>query len=115
MGWLGPMTDWQFRVWLAWLDMEWNRPSRTDHYLMRIAQRCHQGWVKHPGEVDLDAERVEFGKKDAEQAAGGDSESQGPAIRKMSPELQAKVASQLARAAWKRRMSSPQKDSEGGR
>ena len=32
------MTHRQFEVWQLWLKAEWNQPSRTDHYLMRLAQ-----------------------------------------------------------------------------
>jgi len=35
-------THRQYRTWLAWLDMQWNRPARSDHYLMRIAQALYQ-------------------------------------------------------------------------
>jgi len=37
MGWCGPMTHRQFEVWQEWLNQQWNKPSRTDHYLLRIA------------------------------------------------------------------------------
>jgi hypothetical protein len=36
MGWKGPVTHWQFIVWQVWLEQEWNKPSRTDHYLMQL-------------------------------------------------------------------------------
>ena len=26
----------QLLAWQAWFEMEWNRPSRTDHYLMQL-------------------------------------------------------------------------------
>lgn len=31
-------TNRQYLAWLAWLDKQWNEPSRTDYYLMRVAQ-----------------------------------------------------------------------------
>lgn len=31
------MTHRQHATWLAWLDLQWNLPSRQDHYLARIA------------------------------------------------------------------------------
>lgn len=37
------MTDRQFRAWCKWLDMQWDRPSRTDHYLMQIAAALCEG------------------------------------------------------------------------
>ena len=32
------MTYRQYLVWLAWLKEDWNRPSRTDHYIMQAAR-----------------------------------------------------------------------------
>lgn len=32
------MTYREFLVWVDWLNEQWNRPSRTDHYLMQIAR-----------------------------------------------------------------------------
>lgn len=27
----------QFEMWMEWLDQQWNKPDRTDHYLMQLA------------------------------------------------------------------------------
>lgn len=35
------MTHRQFLVWRLWLREEWNRPNRTDHYIMQIAEACN--------------------------------------------------------------------------
>lgn len=43
LGWPGPMTHRQFLVWSAWLDEQWNRPDRTDHYLMQVAAEVRRG------------------------------------------------------------------------
>jgi hypothetical protein len=32
------LTYREYRLRLAWLEKQWNEPSRTDYYLMRIAQ-----------------------------------------------------------------------------
>lgn len=32
------MSHREYLTRLAWLDLQWNKPSRTDHYLMRIVQ-----------------------------------------------------------------------------
>lgn len=32
------MSHREFLSWQEWLREEWNRPNRTDHYLLRIAQ-----------------------------------------------------------------------------
>lgn len=31
----------QFLVWKKWLSNQWNKPSRTDHYLMQISSDIH--------------------------------------------------------------------------
>jgi hypothetical protein len=43
---------------LAWLREQWNRPSRTDHYLMLIAKRLAQQWSKEA--VTLDSQELKF-------------------------------------------------------
>jgi hypothetical protein len=37
LGWRGPMTHRQFVTWRAWLEMQWNRPTKDDWYSMQIA------------------------------------------------------------------------------
>jgi hypothetical protein len=32
----------EYAVWQKWLEMQWNRPTRQDHLLMRIAQRIQE-------------------------------------------------------------------------
>jgi len=46
---------------MYWLEEQWNKPSRTDHYLMRIAQRVQQQWSKKP--VNLSDQLVKFARK----------------------------------------------------
>lgn len=36
MGWPGATTGRQFRAWAAWCAEDYNRPSRTDHYLIAV-------------------------------------------------------------------------------
>jgi hypothetical protein len=43
---------------MAWLEEQWNKPSRTDYYLMRIAQRMHQQWSKKS--VSMEDQRITF-------------------------------------------------------
>lgn len=40
MGWRGPITDRQLRVWRDWDDAQWNELTKLDWYLMRVAQRA---------------------------------------------------------------------------
>jgi len=55
------MHEWpdRYRVLvMAWLEGQWNAPSRTDYYLMRIAQRIHQQWSKRV--VEMNDQRITF-------------------------------------------------------
>ena len=85
LGWSGPLTHRQFRCWQAWLEAEWNAPSRTDHYLMLVAQRVLQAAAKNPGSVTLDGQRIEFRRRGAEAEP---------------PELTLAQATAIAKAKW---------------
>ena len=85
LGWPGPLTHRQFRTWQAWLQAEWNAPSRTDHYLMLIAQRVLQAAARNPGSVTLDGQRIEFRRRD-----GADE----------PPALTVEQATAIAKAKW---------------
>lgn len=50
---------------MAWLDMQWNRPSRTDYYLMRIAAMLSGKKVK------LEDMKVKFKETDGKPQPGG--------------------------------------------
>jgi hypothetical protein len=62
LGWPGPLTHRQCRAWQDWLDADWNQPSRTDHYLMLIAQRVLQA---QGAKVTLAQQRITFGRQRA--------------------------------------------------
>jgi hypothetical protein len=36
MGWREPMTHRQFLCWQCWLQLQWNVPNRSDHYVMQL-------------------------------------------------------------------------------
>ena len=44
----------------AWLQNQWNEPSRSDHYLMRIAQRVERVLSSDPAKIGLDTQKVDF-------------------------------------------------------
>lgn len=50
----------EFLAWQRYLDEDWNRPSRTDWYLMQIALRLRQAWFKNGGKAQLSEERLRF-------------------------------------------------------
>jgi hypothetical protein len=52
----------QLLVLCAWLDQQWNRPSRTDNYLMQIACEIVRGRVRNPGAVHVGNFRLQFGE-----------------------------------------------------
>ena len=55
MGWLGPMTHRQFVVWEEWLGEQWDKPNRTDHYIMKAGAMA--GRVR---EIDLNKIKIQF-------------------------------------------------------
>lgn len=56
-------THRQYLAWMDWLDEEWNRPSRSDFYLMQITQFVSaiiNAFSKHPKNSRLKDYRIEF-------------------------------------------------------
>ncbi len=55
-------THREFKLWIAYLDDEWYRPTRSDHFLMRIAQRVQQIpfqiWGKDSNKITLEHQEV---------------------------------------------------------
>lgn len=45
---------------MGWLAEEWDRPNRTDHYLMRVAYEIRVGNVKKPRSVKFEDFRLKF-------------------------------------------------------
>jgi len=45
------MTHRQFRTWQAWLAMEWDRPSRTDWYIMANSCEVRRVLSKKPNSI----------------------------------------------------------------
>lgn len=50
----------QYLMMRFWIKEKWNKPDRTDYYLMRIAQRCQQIMRDDPGKVTIDHQKVDF-------------------------------------------------------
>jgi hypothetical protein len=53
-------TEREMRITLAWLRMQWDRPNRTDWYLMQIAAEVRKGLVKYPNHVKTDQLKIKF-------------------------------------------------------
>jgi hypothetical protein len=50
----------QYLVWMAWLDDQWNHPSREDTYLMQIACEVRRVLSKNPNQVKVGDFKLEF-------------------------------------------------------
>ena len=57
------MTNRQYLAWMEWLAEEWNRPDRTDHYLMLLAAETRAGRVKNPKNIKLEHFKLRFGSQ----------------------------------------------------
>lgn len=64
MGWDGPLTHRQFIVWHAWLNEQFNEPSRTDYYLMQLSCEVRRILNKHPNRVKTDQFKLKFKYKE---------------------------------------------------
>lgn len=53
----------EYRIWMAYLDEQWNQPNRTDHYLMQIARDVKRVLSRHPGKIQLDDSKLTFEQK----------------------------------------------------
>lgn len=50
----------QYKLWHAYLEDEWNQPSRTDYYLMRIALEVARKLATHPERIQLKDFKLDF-------------------------------------------------------
>lgn len=53
-------THRQFLGWDAWLEEQWNRPDRNDHYLMQIAVTIQRLLAKNPKSIKLSNFKLSF-------------------------------------------------------
>lgn len=72
-------THREFKVADAWLDEEWYSPSRSDHFLMRIAQRVQQVafqvWGKDSSKITLKHQEVFSKSGESEESEKPEEES----------------------------------------
>ena len=64
------MKLWSHREYLtrlAWLDAQWNKPSRLEYYLMQIAQEVRRVLSKKPKLIKLKDFLINFGGKKNEK------------------------------------------------
>lgn len=53
----------QYEVWVAFMDEQWNRPDRGDHYLMQIAAEVRRSYTTKPTQVKESKFKIEFEAK----------------------------------------------------
>lgn len=70
---LAGTTHRQHLTWVEWLEAQWNRPDRTDHYLMQVAAEVTAGRVKRPGEIKMSRYVLKFKSR---QEARAESEAE---------------------------------------
>ena len=57
------ITHREYLMWMQWLDEELERPTKSDHYLMQIAQQVARLFKKQPGRIQLKHFKLSFRKK----------------------------------------------------
>lgn len=75
-------TNLQHLIWCEWLERQWNRPSRNDYYLMRIAQMVHRANSKRS--LALSNLMIKFSRK-------GENDR---------PTMTREQATQIAKSRW---------------
>lgn len=60
MGWSGPMTHRQYLAWNAWLDDQWNKPDRSDNYLMALTAEVRRVLHRKPKSVKTEHFKLKF-------------------------------------------------------
>lgn len=100
------MTHRQYVGWLAWLDLQWDTPNRTDHYLMALRAEVRRGWIRDPASVDDNAMRLVFNRTEALQVPSNVSvEEDGlePPLSVISPrsrEQAERESMSMSKARW---------------
>lgn len=66
MGWFGPLTHRQHLLNVMLTEEEFNRPSRTDYYIMSLTATVQRLLAKNPQSITLDQQQITFTKKTKE-------------------------------------------------
>lgn len=81
------MTQTEYRMRLAWLRQQWEQPSRSDYYLMRIIQVLEALWTRtNKLRWPLEQFILKFGSSDSDPRQGEQRQQQ-------------------SRSAWRRRLA----------
>lgn len=82
------MFAWPNRLYeaaLEWLSQEWNKPSRTDQYLIQVATEVRRSCAKKPRTVKFEHLKLKFVTKEGKKA------------------VDSKVADEMAKQVWYQR------------
>lgn len=60
------MTARQYALWQEWVEGEWERPSRTDHYIARAAYEVRAAAAKDPSSLQPAMFHPQFERRAAE-------------------------------------------------
>jgi len=61
-------THREYLTWQAFFEDEWERPSRTDNYLMQIAAEVRRVLSKRPENIKIKHFRLTFGSREKSKA-----------------------------------------------
>jgi hypothetical protein len=64
MGWPGPVTNRQFRLWDYWLNRRWHEHTKEEYYLAQIAMEVVRSQSSKPGKFKLKQFLLKFGVPD---------------------------------------------------
>ena len=75
---------------MAWFDDQWDKPDRTDHYLMQIAAVIRQKFAANPSSIKPEQFKMAFETVEATGTTGSDAET----------EMDVETAAKMAKARW---------------
>jgi len=52
----------QYLLWMEWLDQQWNKPTRTDWYLIQLTAELRRGFTRAKN-ILLDPWKINFSRK----------------------------------------------------
>lgn len=91
-GWDTPTTHREFLTWLAWLERQWNHPSRSDYYQMQTACQVARVLSKNPSKILIEHFKLPFGEEGTkEQKAEQDRRVADQAKQSWAAYLSAKL------------------------
>lgn len=61
------MTHREFKLWLRWLDDNYNKPSLSDYYMMQIAAEVRRVLSKNPDKIKLKDFLLSFDTSDKKE------------------------------------------------